>query len=76
MQKKEPDKMPEMPVYWFETSESISRRYQFEHDGHLSVSFVCFNCIFMNAFMYDFWLSSCLSYRRYGVLHKSASTIT
>lgn len=41
--KKEPDKssmaVQEIPVYWFETSNSVSRHYQFQPDGHLSVSF-------------------------------------
>ncbi|KAF3436155.1 hypothetical protein FNV43_RR23247 [Rhamnella rubrinervis] len=40
MKKKEPDKPPEVPVYWIEISDSISHRYQFEPDGHLSVSVV------------------------------------
>lgn len=38
MQKKEPDKTPEIPVYWIETSDSVSRHFQFEPDGQLSVS--------------------------------------
>ncbi|KAJ6931327.1 hypothetical protein NC652_014736 [Populus alba x Populus x berolinensis] len=36
MQKKEPDKTPEIPVYWIETSDSVSRHFQFEPDGQLS----------------------------------------
>jgi len=32
-------KSPEdFPVYWFETSDSVSHRYQFQSDGHLSVN--------------------------------------
>ncbi|KAJ4726878.1 protein root UVB sensitive 2, chloroplastic-like [Melia azedarach] len=42
--KKEPDKssmaVQEIPVYWFETSNSVSRHYQFQPDGHLSVKVV------------------------------------
>ncbi|CAE6023053.1 unnamed protein product [Arabidopsis arenosa] len=34
-------KNPEdFPVYWFETSDSISHRYQFQSDGHLSMKVV------------------------------------
>lgn len=34
---------PETPVFWIETSNSVSRRFQFEPDGQLSVSlFLCF----------------------------------
>ncbi|XP_015868094.2 protein root UVB sensitive 2, chloroplastic isoform X1 [Ziziphus jujuba] len=40
MQKKEPDEPPEVPVYWIEISDSVSKRYQFEPDGHLSVTVV------------------------------------
>ncbi|XP_011025984.1 PREDICTED: protein root UVB sensitive 2, chloroplastic [Populus euphratica] len=40
MQKKEPDKTPEIPVYWIETSDSVSRRFQFEPDGQLSMKVV------------------------------------
>lgn len=40
MQKKEPDKPPQGPVFWIETSDSISRRFQFEVDGQLSVKVV------------------------------------
>lgn len=39
--KKEMDTPPPLlPVFWTETSESVSRRYQFEPDGQLSVSLV------------------------------------
>ena len=42
MQKKEPaeEKAPKVnvPVYWLETSDSVTRRYEFEPDGYLSVS--------------------------------------
>lgn len=41
--KKEPDKsmsVQEIPVYWFETSDSVSRHCQFQPDGHLSVKVV------------------------------------
>ncbi|KAH9785428.1 hypothetical protein WN944_016712 [Citrus x changshan-huyou] len=41
--KKEPDKsmsVQEIPVYWFETSDSVTRHYQFQPDGHLSVKVV------------------------------------
>lgn len=34
MAKKHPQ---DFPVYWFETSDSVSHRFQFESDGHLSV---------------------------------------
>ncbi|GLU03634.1 hypothetical protein SLE2022_208230 [Rubroshorea leprosula] len=41
MQKKEPDKEKppkfEGPIYWFETSDSVTRRFQFEADGQLSM---------------------------------------
>ncbi|XP_061972966.1 protein root UVB sensitive 2, chloroplastic [Populus nigra] len=40
MQKKEPDKAPEIPVYWIETSDSVSRHFQFEPDGQLSMKVV------------------------------------
>ncbi|CAK7346409.1 unnamed protein product [Dovyalis caffra] len=40
MKKKEPDKAPEMPVYWIEISDSASRHFQFEPDGQLSVKVV------------------------------------
>lgn len=40
MQKKEPDKTPEIPVYWIETSDSVSRHFQFEPDGQLSMKVV------------------------------------
>ncbi|KAK6259963.1 hypothetical protein SCA6_014437 [Theobroma cacao] len=44
MQKKEPDedKAPkvEVPVHWLETSDSVTRRYEFEPDGYLSVKVV------------------------------------
>lgn len=43
MQKKEPDKTPEIPVYWIETSDSVSRHFQFEPDGQLSVSLFLFS---------------------------------
>jgi hypothetical protein len=34
-------KSPEdFPVYWFETSDSVSHRYQFQSDGHLSMKVV------------------------------------
>ncbi|XP_010522154.1 PREDICTED: protein root UVB sensitive 2, chloroplastic [Tarenaya hassleriana] len=33
-------KTDDLPVYWFETSDSVSRRFQFEPDGHLSVKLV------------------------------------
>ncbi|KAK9282149.1 hypothetical protein L1049_005061 [Liquidambar formosana] len=36
MQKKEPDKPPQGPVFWIEISESMSRHFQFEADGQLS----------------------------------------
>lgn len=39
MYKKKPDKEPEFPVFWFETSDSVCRRFQFEPDGQLSVRF-------------------------------------
>ncbi|KAF9683010.1 hypothetical protein SADUNF_Sadunf05G0167800 [Salix dunnii] len=42
MRKKEPDKTPEIPVYWVETSDSVSRHFQFQPDGQLSsVIFIC-----------------------------------
>lgn len=32
-------KNPEsLPLYWYETSDSVSRRFHFESDGHLSVN--------------------------------------
>ena len=32
-------KSPEsLPLYWYETSDSVSRRFHFESDGHLSVN--------------------------------------
>ncbi|CAN0886099.1 Protein root UVB sensitive 2, chloroplastic [Linum grandiflorum] len=37
---KEPDKAPEMEVSWIEASDSVSRRFQFEPDGYLSVRVV------------------------------------
>ncbi|KAB5557561.1 hypothetical protein DKX38_008470 [Salix brachista] len=37
MRKKEPDKTPEIPVYWVETSDSVSRHFQFQPDGQLSM---------------------------------------
>ncbi|CAL2280578.1 unnamed protein product [Prunus armeniaca] len=39
MQKKEPDKVPthEVPVYWVETSESVSYRCEFDPKGQLTV---------------------------------------
>ncbi|KAK8674441.1 hypothetical protein V6N13_112732 [Hibiscus sabdariffa] len=41
MPKKEPDEVKapkvEAPVYWLETSESVTRRYEFEPHGYLSV---------------------------------------
>ncbi|CAN1292130.1 Protein root UVB sensitive 2, chloroplastic [Linum perenne] len=40
LQKKEPDKAPEMEVSWIEASDSVSRRFQFEPDGYLSVRVV------------------------------------
>ncbi|EYU46458.1 hypothetical protein ABFS82_04G041000 [Erythranthe guttata] len=43
MQKKKPDDMPPPPpppVYWIETSDSMSHHFQFESDGHLSVTLV------------------------------------
>lgn len=42
MRKKEPDKTPEIPVYWVETSDSVSRHFQFQPDGQLSVSLFLF----------------------------------
>ena len=42
MRKKEPDKTPEIPVYWVETSDSVSRHFQFQPDGQLSVSLLLF----------------------------------
>ena len=27
-----------LPLYWYETSDSVSRRFHFESDGHLSVN--------------------------------------
>ncbi|XP_028765500.1 protein root UVB sensitive 2, chloroplastic [Neltuma alba] len=38
--KKKPDKEPQLPVFWFETSNSVCRRFQFEPDGPLSVKLV------------------------------------
>lgn len=39
MQKKEEMEPPPPPaVYWIETSDSLSRHYQFQPDGQLSVS--------------------------------------
>ncbi|XVE77915.1 hypothetical protein DITRI_Ditri13aG0102400 [Diplodiscus trichospermus] len=42
MRKKDPAEAPkvEMPVYWLETSDSVTRRYEFEPDGYLSVKVV------------------------------------
>lgn len=41
-------KNPEdFPVYWFETSDSVSHRFQFESDGHLSVKFLSLCAISM-----------------------------
>ncbi|KAI4349396.1 hypothetical protein L6164_009988 [Bauhinia variegata] len=40
LKKKKPDKEPEFPVFWFETSDSVCHRYQFEPDGRFSVMFV------------------------------------
>ncbi|KAK9039232.1 hypothetical protein V6N11_024065 [Hibiscus sabdariffa] len=44
MPKKEPDEVKapkvEAPVYWLETSESVTRRYEFEPHGYLSVKVV------------------------------------
>ncbi|GAV67809.1 DUF647 domain-containing protein [Cephalotus follicularis] len=40
MRKKEPDKEAEIPVYWIETSDSVSRSYQFEPDGRLSMKVI------------------------------------
>ncbi|KAL4376638.1 hypothetical protein GQ457_02G003880 [Hibiscus cannabinus] len=44
MPKKEPDEIKapkvEVPVYWLETSESVTRRYEFEPHGYLSVKVV------------------------------------
>ncbi|XP_071724682.1 protein root UVB sensitive 2, chloroplastic [Rutidosis leptorrhynchoides] len=37
MKKKEPVKEPEFPLYWVETADSVSRRYEFGPVGHLSV---------------------------------------
>ncbi|KAK4486642.1 hypothetical protein RD792_006789 [Penstemon davidsonii] len=45
MQKKELyDPPPPVPVYWIENSDSVSRHFQFEPDGQLSVSplFTCY----------------------------------
>lgn len=39
MQRKESDERPpELPISWVEISNSISRQYQFQPDGKLSVS--------------------------------------
>lgn len=39
MQKEEPNKAPpEVPVYWIEASDSVSRHFSFQPDGRLSVS--------------------------------------
>ncbi|XVF71997.1 hypothetical protein PTKIN_Ptkin12aG0085700 [Pterospermum kingtungense] len=41
MQKKEPrEEKARVPVYWLETSDSITRRYEFEPDSYLSVKLV------------------------------------
>ncbi|KAJ7972656.1 protein root UVB sensitive 2, chloroplastic-like [Quillaja saponaria] len=40
MKKKEPEQVSEVQVFWFETSDSVSRRYQFELDGQLSAKIV------------------------------------
>ncbi|XP_039031038.1 protein root UVB sensitive 2, chloroplastic-like isoform X2 [Hibiscus syriacus] len=44
MPKKEPDEVKppkvEVPVYWLETSDSVSRRYEFEPHGYLTVKVV------------------------------------
>ncbi|KAJ9169609.1 hypothetical protein P3X46_017778 [Hevea brasiliensis] len=40
MQKKEPDAPPQVPVYWMEASDSVSRHFQFEPDGQLSMKVV------------------------------------
>lgn len=73
MQKEEPDKAPEMPVYWIETSNSVSRRFQFEPNGQLSVSFIF---LFLLSHLSNFtntWLA-CFqtnqsSNLNYGVIH-------
>lgn len=42
--KKEPGEVNapqvQVPVYWLETSDTVSRRYEFEPDGYLSVSVI------------------------------------
>ncbi|XP_027123744.1 protein root UVB sensitive 2, chloroplastic isoform X1 [Coffea arabica] len=41
MKKTEPDRLPPaLPLYWIETSKSVSRQYQFQPDGQLSVKIV------------------------------------
>ncbi|XP_015578086.1 protein root UVB sensitive 2, chloroplastic isoform X2 [Ricinus communis] len=48
MQKKEPDKapllppppLPELPVHWIETSDSVSRHFQFQPDGRISMKVI------------------------------------
>lgn len=49
MQKKKPDDQPPpppLPIFWIENSDSVSRHFQFEPDGQLSVSpYFQFNCL-------------------------------
>ena len=50
MQKKESQEVKNVekvnPIWWVETSESISRHFQFDPDGHLSVSLFPFLGLF------------------------------
>lgn len=47
MQRKEPEKLQKVeefgPVWWVETSENISRHFQFDPDGQFSVSLSLFS---------------------------------
>lgn len=49
MQKKEPDKVPthEVPVFWIETSESVSYRCEFDPKGQLTVSSIFFTLYYL-----------------------------
>lgn len=56
---KDPEKSPSLPVSWIEVSDSVSRRCQFQPDGHLSVSF-CFYPTFKFFFFFFNWVSKIL----------------
>lgn len=54
--KKDPVKSPSLPVSWIEVSDSVSRRCQFQPDGHLSVSF----CVYPHIYVLFNWVCKIL----------------